>query len=510
MTSVGSGALPRPMSGMDPPQSVDVMHWCARYGGVWVLPLVAFFVLIAAALCMVSIVGLDEIRNGIGTTWFGPRREIYGFSLLCVMLSLWLVLGQAFSYVTTGQAKKIQFIKGFFPPAIIAAYFREFSSGNSKALDAANALSSAAGKDDEQCRQAVVALTVEFDTVLEENFGLSAYVIPATLFAAVAFIVLFIGYAGGLGYAESLVTKLPPPVRPLGLTLDLVSVAAIFGAFTWIATDAITRNHQWTFHPTDLSWYTLRLVFAVPLGQAIAITWSGNGSAGTGPSTGAFLAFVISMFSLERITTILGNAATKFGGAPTSTQAERDDIILTLPGVDEEKARALALEGISTILQLKSIDPIRSSLRTGLPFEYIVSLIDAAILWNFVGNDLPNMRPFGFPGASYVLNFLDQERIALCDRLDADIAAGERQGADQTTLDRAAAASKVRAAAEASNAYLLANPTEGMLALLAAIDAKIGTDPKSRIHKLGLQNTFSEISADDYAVFIRNMYNTRS
>jgi hypothetical protein len=509
MTFVGYGAVPRPLSGVDPPQSADVMHWCARYGGVWVLPLVAFFVLIAAAICMVSIIGLDEIRNGIGTTWFGPRREIYGFSLLCVMLSLWLVLGQAFSYVTTGQAKKIQFIKGFFPPAIIAAYFREFSSGNSKALDAADALSTA-GNDDEQCRQAVAALTIEFDAVLEESFGLSAYVIPATLFAAAAFIVLFIGYAGGFGYAESLVTKLPPPVRPLGLTLDLVSVAAIFGAFTWIASDAITRNHQWTFHPTDLSWYTLRLIFAVPLGQAIAITWSGNGNTGTGPSTGAFLAFVISMFSLERITAILGSAAAKFGGASTSTQAERDDVILTLPGVDEEKARALTLEGISTILQLKSIDPIRTSIRTGLPFEYIVSLIDAAILWNFVGNDLPNMRPFGFPGASYVLNFLDKERVALCDRLDADIAAGARQGADQTTLDRAVAASKVRAAAEESNAYLLANPTEGMLALLAAIDATVGTNRKSRIHKVGLQNVFSEIDADDYAVFIRNMYNTRS
>ena len=176
-----------------------------------------------------------------------------------------------------GPSKEIQFIKGFFPPAIIAAYFREFSSGNFKALDAADALS-AAGKDAEQCRQAVAALTIEFDTVLEESFGLSAYVIPAILFAAVAFIVLFIGYTGGLGYAKSLVTKLPPPVRPLGLTLDLVSVAAIFGAFTWIASDAITRNHQWMFHPSDLSWYSLRLIFAVPLGQAIAITWSGNGS----------------------------------------------------------------------------------------------------------------------------------------------------------------------------------------------------------------------------------------
>jgi hypothetical protein len=452
---------------------------------------------------MLAIDGLDRVRASIGVAWFGPRREIYGFSLLCVMLSIWLVLGQVFAYVTKGQARKIQFIRGFFPPAIIASYFREFASGNPKAMAAANAFRDA-GEDKERCNQAAKALTIELDAILEDNFGLSAYVIPAILFATIAFIVLFIGYAGGLGYAESLV-KPPPPVRPLGLTVDLVSVAAIFGAFTWIASDAITRNHQWTFHPSDLSWYSLRMVFAVPLGQAIAIAWAGNGS---GHSTGAFLAFVISMFSLERITAMLGSAASKIGGATTSTQAESGDVILALPGVDEDKARALALEGVSTILQLKSIDPIRTSIRSGLPFEYVVSLIDAAILWNFVGRDLINFCPFGFPAASYVLNFLDQERAALCQRLDSDIAAGARQGSDQATQEKAAEASHDRDAAEASYAYLLSNLTPAISDLLAAIEAKV--DPRSRIHKLGIRNVFAEIAGDDYAVFIRDMYNTRS
>ncbi len=285
-------------------ENTDAQNWYARYGGVWALPFIALYVLVAAAICMLAIVAIDHLRSGIGATWFEPRREIYGFSLLCVMLSLWLVLGQAFAYVTTGQAKKIRVIKGFFPPAIIAAYFREFTSGNPQALAAAKALSDA-GENNELRDLASAALTTEFEALLEENFGLSVYVIPAILFAAVAFIVLFIGYAGGIGYAEFRVTKLSPPVRPLGLRLYLVSIAAIFGAFTWIASDAITRNHQWTFHPSDLSWYSLRLIFAVPLGQAIAVTWVANGSSGFGPSTGAFLAFVISMFSLDSITAIL-------------------------------------------------------------------------------------------------------------------------------------------------------------------------------------------------------------
>lgn len=474
-------------------------HWCTRYGGVLALPVVGLIVLAASGLCMLAIDLLDDIHTrGLAPGWFTPRREIYGFSLLAVSLSIWLVLGQAFAYVTKGQARKIEFIKGFFPPTIIAAYFREFSSGKADALAAAdvwfNFSPNASGRE-----AAAAALAKEFDTFLKESFGLSVYALPSILFAIVAFIVLFLGYAGGLGYAESL-TIGSWSVRPLGLSLDLVSIAAIFGAFTWIASDAIVRNHQWTFHPSDLSWYTLRLIIAVPLGQTIAVL---------NPSSGPFLAFVISMFSFERISAILGSLAAKTGAVPSISPAERDDIILVLPGVDEDKARTLALEGVSTILQLIAIDPIRTSIRTGLPFEFVVSLIDAAILWNAFGTDLPTLRPFGFPGASYVLNYLDQERAAQRNQITAAITAGTVAGADAYTLAKAAkAAGEVQGSS--SDSYLLSHPTDAMSALLTAIETMAQKSSGSRIDKLGLQNVFAEIACNDYADFIRNMYNTRA
>jgi hypothetical protein len=464
------------------------------------LPLVAGFVAIAAAVCMAAVSLVDGVRGALGIANFPPRAGIYAFSLLCVMLSLWLVLGQAFAYVTKGQAKKIEFIKGFFPPAVIAAYLVEFASGDANAVAAAAALH-AAGADDVKVQAANGKLSEIFDDLLIGNFGIRAYALPSILFAVVAFIVLFIGYAGGLGYAESLTTKVSP-VRPLGLTVDLVSVAAIFGAFTWIASDAITRNHQWTFHPSDLSWYSLRLIAAIPLGQAIAATWPGNG---------AVLAFVIGMFSLDRITAMLSSAAAKATGVPTSTPAERDDVVLTLPGVDEDNARALAAEGISTILQLKAIDPIRTSIRTGLPFEYILCLIDAALLWDFVGADLAVMRPFGFPGASYVLNYVDQERLVFCASQEADMVAGQQPQADPAAQAKGAVATKLRDAALVSKRAIVANPTTAMQTLWSAIEAKAAAaSPKSKLDKTGLQSIFSAITGDDYSIFIRNMYNIRT
>ena len=237
------------------------------------------------------------------------------------------------------------------------------------------------------------------------------------------------------------------PVKPLGLQMDLVSVAAIFGAFTWVVSDSIARNHLWTFHPSDLSWYALRLLIAVPLGQAIAVAWPSTPAGGTlGVGTGPFLAFVISMFSFDSITKILSSVAAKAGALPSASPDERNDIVLKLAGVDDEKARALAVEGVTTITQLIAVDPVRTSIRSGLPFEYVVTLIDAALLWRYLGTDLDSFREFGFIGASQVLNFADEQY-----KPDV-IARAKAVAAAATELDKFSAA--VTAATEARDAAL--------------------------------------------------------
>jgi hypothetical protein len=242
--------------------------------------------------------------------------------------------------------------------------------------------------------------------------------------------------------------------------LDLVSVAAIFGAYTWVASDAITRNHQWTLHPSDLSWYALRLIIAVPLGQAIALLWHGAPSGGGGSSasvgllgagTGAFLAFVISMFSLDSITQILSSIASKTGALPSTTPEERDDVVLRLPGVDEEKARTLQVEGVSTIAQLITVDPILISIRTGLQFEYILRLIDVALIWRYFGANTKLLCSLGFTGASSLLKLRD----AQCDQ--------------------------------------------------NSIASDVETDTEKKITKISFLNVVEALSSDSYAIFIRRL-----
>jgi hypothetical protein len=428
-------------------------RWCTRYGGLLSIPVVGVGVLIALGACAALAAVLHHLRLLLG--FQNVPTEIYGFSLVCVLLSLWLLIGPVFAYINIGQAKKIEIIRGFYSPDLIARYFDQFWRGR-------DGFAALVRRWRAQRPNLSPDLTAELETkfagLFRDDFGLSVYLIPSVLLTAVGFIVLFFGYAGGIALAEALVNPGGlPPITPLGVQLDLVSVAAIFGAFTWIVSDSITRNHQWTFHPSDLSWYALRLIIAVPLGQAISVIWRVapvSGAAGSTPAallgtgTGAFLAFVISMFSLDGITKILSNVAAKAGALPSATPEERNDVIVKLPGVDEEKASALRTEGVTTIAQLIAVDPIRTSIRTGLPFEYVLCLIDAALLWRYVGVQLDALREFGFTGASQVLNFAEARR-------PAEIIIRARE-ASEAAADLEAAAVAVTTAEAAAHAALAA------------------------------------------------------
>jgi hypothetical protein len=112
-----------------------------------------------------------------------------------------------------------------------------------------------------------------FSDLTEVDIGGGSRIAPGILLlSSSSAIIMFIGIGGGLGLAASLLNgshKPPIPIiMPLELQSDLISTAAIFGAYTWSVTDAITRSDQWRLHPSDLTWYSLRLIIAIPLGHA--------------------------------------------------------------------------------------------------------------------------------------------------------------------------------------------------------------------------------------------------
>ncbi len=186
---------------------------------------------------------------------------------------------------------------------------------------------------------------------------------------------------------------------------NLTSLAAIFGAYTWVASDVISRYRLNDLGSSNLYWYSLRFIIAVPLGEAIAALAGGAGAGVPTGVAGPVLAFVLSMFSLPRLQSMLGGLAAKTYNLPASPDAARDDMPIQMPGIDQNTADILAGESVNTIAAIAAADPVMLNGRTAIPFNLVLEYIDTAILWKFTGSQLLTMREFGWAGASHVLAF---------------------------------------------------------------------------------------------------------
>jgi len=303
----------------------------------------------------------------------------YSLGAATAFLTTLLIILPIYSYIRYDFPLKRENIVGFLDSGLIEEYFNQFPI---EPAEAASATASAT---------APKTPTEIFNDRIEEQFGKNAFAGSTPLLTAAAFFVLLLAAMGGINKALGQPT---PNFYPLGLNISMVTIAAIAGCYTFVVTDVILKAHQKIIHPTDIRGYTLRFFIAVPLGQAIATMVAG---------TPVFAAFVISLFSLDSIIKYLTTALTKLGYPPQASDDERPDLVSALAGVDQEKTRTLRMEGISTISQLVAVDPVRLSIRSGLSFEYILRLVDAAILWNFFGQKTDSLRTMGIRGASDLL-----------------------------------------------------------------------------------------------------------
>jgi hypothetical protein len=466
-------------------------------------------------LVILSTKGIDLAAYLLGGSSHRPAA-IYGFASVCTFLSLWLVMAAVFSYLNVGLKKKVEIITGFYTPDTIADYFNQFWAGR----DGFRELVSNYCSDKPEIKsKAEEDLKKQFRALFAADFGVKVYIIPAIILVTAGAIVLFLGYAGGLGYAVALGDPAKGvPVQPFGLKFELVSIAAIFGAYTWVASDVIVRSHQWTLHPSDLAWYALRFIVAVPLGHALALAASSAPTTGSLPSgIGAFAAFVGSMFSLDAITKALGTAATRFGMPMNSSPEESDDLIIKLAGVDDTTAQALATEGLSTIGQLVTVDPIRISIRTGLAFEYILNLINAALLWVFVGNALKLLAPLGLRGASDVLALdddwlrADTDALAALRKADADLtkALADSAAAPGDPAKTAAVTAAEQARTDALVAFLATTSAATTVApahadMIAALTAAANNGGPG-LKAVGFDTIRERLRESSYAVFVKKL-----
>ena len=349
-------------------------------------------VAIGAGLLVAGVLILLPLGLSYWSTWsteLAPHR----LSLLCASLALLVIELPILNYVFWGQLRQKEQILGTYYPELIYEYCYQFWMGRKTTRDFTNNWGGKATVTVETDRKKAFdeEANAVFDEVLGDIFTRWPYALPAILFTAIAYIVFVIAIDGGLAEAHADTSSLKPFIP-----FNEVAVSAICGAYLWIAGDAVSRSYRKIFNPSVLNWYSLRLVVAVPLGVALSsVKLQDNVT-----TTQAAIGFLVGTFSFDRLRSILSGIAMRALVVTQTAPDENRDLVIKLPGVDQSVGELLANEGISTISQLASADPVMVSIRAGLSLDFVATLVDSALLWRYAAEKIGSLSALGIAGAS--------------------------------------------------------------------------------------------------------------
>ena len=245
--------------------------------------------------------------------------------------------------------------------------------------------------------------SANFEKLYSHWYGRRLYCVPGILFVAVGLIavgVVILTVVTERGYLAK---------NPM-FTLPITAISAVAGAYLWVLNDHISRARRRDFSPADVSWGSLRLIIAIPMGYAFS---------SLAPGFGPFVAFALGAFPLTELQNMLrrlANQRLQLNGTPEETS---DDIV-KLQGINKDIAERLADEDIQTVTQVAYCDPVQLTMRSNLSFEFVSDCMNQALAWMYLEKGLDGVRPLGLRGA--------QEIMCLIDDLDNESEEPERKG----------------------------------------------------------------------------------
>lgn len=279
------------------------------------------------------------------------------------------------SFFIFGWASKRQEIVNYFDtPEKIIAYFAKFPFNSLKDTN---------------------DTSYKLNQLYASLLGRSSYVLP---------LLLLISVSGTLAFllAQEILSQLS---RATSSTIVTSAVwSAIAGAYAWIASDATFQFWQKSLLPTHLYQYSIRFIVAVPLGYSFATFVTDAGS-----SKAAFLAFAVGAFPLTKFLSLTRRFITRqfeLLGAKIDGPLN-DDAITKLQGIDDKIADRLHQEGIFTISQLPTADPVRLAVRTNLDFGFIIDCASQALAWIYLNDKLNLIRVLGLRGGFEIKTLME-------------------------------------------------------------------------------------------------------
>jgi len=225
------------------------------------------------------------------------------------------------------------------------------------------------------------------DDLFQQLYGIWLYVIPL----AITCCLVVIAAVAVLARTGLVPAGIPGDLVQKVATIPAAAVAGIAGAFIWGLYDSVQRAQLASFTPAALHFVWLRLLLGASLAPLLV------GALAAGLQTP--VAFFVVAFPVSALRAFAKRFSTDRLGMQPATQSTEPPTLHHLQGLTANVIDGLAGAGVDSTEHLAHADPIDLLLRTNLTWKVIIDLIDQALLFNYVGDQIRVFRSAGIRGS---------------------------------------------------------------------------------------------------------------
>ena len=264
---------------------------------------------------------------------------------------------------------------------------------------------------DDMKNECIHVVSPVFGRIYHEQFGLGAFVPPFVLLVIITYIdavaVVFNNCPTAKGTTACAHYFLDVPAAQI--------IAALSGAYLFSVSDSVMSIRRRSLNTSDIYWYALRAFLAVPIGYFFSKTFN-FGTSDTTRTWTDFLAFSIMVLPIDILMKQIRRKA--YVALSSDQQEESGDQLLTLTGVTSPIVALFLSEGVYSVEQVATTDPVLLSIRTGLPFRFVLRVGSLAIVRRHLGDAAQYLAAIGYADAVSIFD-LHEHQLERADEFNA-------------------------------------------------------------------------------------------
>jgi len=208
--------------------------------------------------------------------------------------------------------------------------------------------------------------------------------------------------------------NLAPDLTRLAGKIPPTLAFSFIGAYIWSLYDLLKRYRSVDLTPAAFQFSWLRMLGACVAGPLV--------SAGAADGIKNLIAFGIGVLPLQAVFEYFADVASKKMGTTVNQKQAYPPDLYKLQGMTLDSLDRMEEQRVDSAATLAYTDPIRLFLKTDIEWLVIIDVIDQALLYNYVGDKLGDLRPIGIRGS--IETAIIYQRLCSSDQAEKDQANG--------------------------------------------------------------------------------------